>query len=147
MNQEIKDFISQQTCAGICCVDENGHPYCFTAFIAFNATDGLLYFKSSPATHHSAILILNPQVAGTILPNKINKLNTQGVQFAGVLLQAENKLTQNAASHYYKKHPLAVAVSGEIHTIQLNQIKYSGLRVGLKTKLLWKREEKASENK
>ena len=147
MNQDIKDFISKQTCAGICCVDEHGHPYCFTAFIAFNAMEGLLYFKSSPATHHSEILKQNPRVAGTILPDKLNKLITQGVQFEGVLLQAANRLTQNAATNYYKKHPLAVAVSGEIHTIQLNQIKYSGLRVGLKTKLLWKREENASENK
>lgn len=147
MNKEIEIFINKQTCATICCIDAEGNPYCFTVFIAFNSDQVLLYFKSSAATQHSKFIHTNPKVAGTILPNKLSRFSTQGIQFQGVILVNENPLTLQATTHYYKRHPLALGVPGEVYTLQLNQIKYSGLHLGIKTKLSWSRDEMSSKSK
>ena len=74
MKESIIQFIKKQTCASICCVDKNGSPYCFSCFYAFNSDEGLLYFKSSSGTRHSEIISENPCIAGTILPDRLNKL-------------------------------------------------------------------------
>ena len=147
MNKEIEIFISKHTCASICCIDADGNPYCFTVFIAFNNEQVLLYFKSAAATHHSKNIHTNPKVAGTILPNKLSRLSTEGIQFQGLILDKENPLTLHATAHYYKKYPLALGVPGEVYTLQLNQIKYSGLHLGIKTKLRWSRDELSSKNR
>ncbi len=86
MNKAIIQFIKEQTCAGICCVDETGKPYCFSCFYAFNAEKGLLYFKSSRESHHAVLLMKNPLVAGTILPDKTSTLKVKGLQLEGMVL-------------------------------------------------------------
>ena len=86
MNETIILFLQQQSSATICCVDEQGKPYCFSCFYAFNQQEGLLYFKSSADSHHSVLMKKNPFIAGTVLPDKLNKiivnLSNQAVNFS-----------------------------------------------------------------
>jgi uncharacterized protein YhbP (UPF0306 family) len=56
MNETILRFLQEQTCSSICRVDDQGNPYCFNCFYAFNAVEGLLYFKSSAGAKHSALM-------------------------------------------------------------------------------------------
>ncbi len=135
MNERIKEFIKKQTCASIGCVDENNSPYCFSCYYALNVEKGLLYFKSSAETRHSKILLTNPAVAGTILPDKLNKLHIKGLQFEGNVLNAGHTLTQNAASVYYNRHPIAVTIPGDISTIKLVSIKFTDNSFGFGKKL------------
>jgi uncharacterized protein YhbP (UPF0306 family) len=141
MNPKIAQFINKQTCATVCCVDRKGNPYCFNCFYVFNSQQGLLYFKSSTSTHHSGMMIDNPAVAGTILPDKLSTLQIRGVQFDGTVLAADHPLTRKAHSHYYKKHPTALAMPGEMWSIQLNSIKMTDNTLGFGSKLNWNREE------
>ena len=83
MNESIIKFINEQKCASICCVKGNESPYCFSSFYAFNAAAGLLYFKSSTETNHINIILTNPAIAGTILPDKQQPLIVKGIQFRG----------------------------------------------------------------
>jgi len=77
MKESIVQFIQKQTCASLCCVDEQGMPWCFSCFYAFKSEESLLYFKSSADSHHSPMMKRNPFIAGTILPDKLNKLLVQ----------------------------------------------------------------------
>ena len=141
MNEIIIHFIQQQTCATICCSDEHGKPYCFTCFYAFNSKKGLLYFKSSTGSHHAAFLKINPFVAGTILPDKLNTLIVKGVQFDGIVLDADHPLTVQAFAYYYKQFPMALAIAGDIRVIQINHIKMTDSTMGFGKKIIWDRGE------
>jgi len=137
MNEDIIRFLQQQTCATICVVDENGSPYCFNCMYAFTSEFGLLYFKSSADTHHAGLLKASPLVAGTILPDKLNVLLPSGVQFNGLVLSADDSLTEKASLLYHKKFPIAIAIPGEVWTIRINRIKFTDSSKGFRKKINW----------
>lgn len=139
MKDPIDHFISQQTAASICCTDEKGVPYCFSCFYAYNSKDHLLYYKSSGDTHHSILLTNHPHMAGTILPDKLQKLLVKGVQLEGVLLAEDDPLAQNAAAQYYTKNPMALAIPGIVWTIRIDHIKMTDSSLGFGKKIHWKR--------
>jgi uncharacterized protein YhbP (UPF0306 family) len=141
MNEAIRAFIQKQTCATVCCVDENSKPYCFSCFYEFNAEYGLLYFKSSAETHHSSLLKRNVFIAGSILPDKLNKLIVKGIQFEGVMLDANHPLMKKASEHYHKKYLIALAIPGDIYVIQINHIKMTDSTMGFGKKISWSRAE------
>jgi len=147
MITRIADFLEKQTAASISCVNEINEPYSFSCFFVYNRKENLLYYKSSPAAYHSKILLKNPKVAGTIMPDKLNKLFIKGVQFTGEVLDQHHPLCKDAGSKYHFKVPVATAIPGEVWTIQLNQLKMSNNTLGVLQKLSWKREENVnSEN-
>ena len=139
MNDKIVKFIHKQTCASVCCVETVANPYSFSCFYAFNAEAGLLYFKSSMDTRHGPVMVSNPHIAGTILPDKLNIMLVKGIQFEGIVLPDDHPSCNHAASHYYKKFPMALAMHGEIWTIQLNYIKMTDSTLGFGKKIEWTR--------
>ena len=142
MNNTIIQFIKEQTCAGICCIDETGKPYCFSCFYAFNAEKGFLYFKSSKESHHAVLLMKNPAVAGTVLPDKLSTLMVKGVQFEGILLDKEHPMVKNASVFYHKTKPMALAVPGDVWTIRIDSIKMTDSTLGFGKKIKWEREHR-----
>jgi|RhiMetdeSRZDD1v2_1073273.scaffolds.fasta_scaffold00470_22 uncharacterized protein len=141
MNERIAEFLQQQTCSALCCVGSDGLPWCFSCYYAFDPENGLLYFKSSAQTKHAQIMLGNPLVAGTILPDKLNKLQSRGIQYQGIILPPGHPLTQHASSFYYKKHPVARAIPGDIYTLQLNTVKFTDNSLGFGKKFTWSREQ------
>ncbi|HWR33915.1 MAG TPA: pyridoxamine 5'-phosphate oxidase family protein [Chitinophagaceae bacterium] len=139
MKDKIDKYIGKQTCATICCVDEQGWPYCFNCFFSYDSSKSLLFYKSSPDTQHQLCLSKNPSVAGTILPDRLNLLQVKGVQFTGIVLPVNHPLAENASVDYYKKHPVALAIKGEIWVIQINSIKFTDNSLGFGKKLIWDR--------
>ncbi|CAN5236847.1 YhbP family protein [soil metagenome] len=133
-------FITDQTCATVCCVDENTDPYCFNCYYAFDAENCLLYFKSSVNSFHWKMLRENDSVAGTILPDKLSKLHVMGVQFKGIVLDKDDDFANKAFATYHKKMPFALAMQGEVITIEITDIKMTDNKLGFGKKLLWKRE-------
>jgi len=145
MNKTIVDFLNNQTCATISCISDNAQPYSFICFYVFDAEDGLLYFKSSPATDHIKFLERNPIVFGTILPDKLNKLVVKGVQFNGIFLNVTDPLSLNADRKYYKGVPMAMAMKGNVFTIKINSIKMMDSSRVFGSKILWERDLPFSE--
>ncbi len=141
MNETIIHFLQRQTCATICCTDEQSKPYCFSCFYVFNSDEGLLYFKSTSDSHHSVFMKKNPVIAGTILPDKLNILLVKGVQFEGIVLDANHPLKEQASGYYHKKLPIAWAIPGEIWTIQISHIKMTDSTKGFWKKITWNRDE------
>ena len=141
MNEIIIQFIQKQTCATLCCIDEQGKPYCFSCFYVFNCKEGLLYFKSSSDSHHSELMKKNPFIAGTILPDKLNKLLVKGAQFDGIVLNTNHPSANRASGYFLKKHLMALAIPGDIWTIQINHIKMTDSTMGFGKKITWNRDE------
>lgn len=141
MNKTIIEFIEKQTCASICCADALGNPYCFSCFYVLNSNDGLLYFKSSGSSKHAGILQQRQAIAGTILPDKLNKLMVKGIQFEGRMLKDDDPLTIAAPAHYYKKNPAALAIPGELWVVELLHIKMTDSTLGFGKKIIWDRSE------
>ena len=137
MNETLISFLQQQTCATICCVDEQGKPYCFSCFYAVNFKEGLLYFKSSSTSHHSDLLNKSPFIAGTILPDKLNTLIVKGLQLEGFILDENHPKAVQASENYHKKHPLAWVIPGKIWTIQISFIKMTDSTKGFGKKITW----------
>ena len=140
MDQSIIEFITKQKTASVCCVDR-GRPYCFSCYYSFNADEGLLYFKSSTDTHHMNLLMKDPLVAGTILPDKLQQLAIRGIQFQGVMLPAHDLRTKDAYKNYHKAFPFALMISGDVWAIQIDQIKMVDNTKGFKHKTSWFRTE------
>ena len=144
MNPKIVDFLKRQTAASISCVNEINQTYSFSCFFAFNSIDKLLYFKSHESSYHSRMILQNPKVSGTIMPDKLNKLAIKGIQFIGEALSFNDPLCKEASKNYYHKFPVAVAISGVVWTIRLDQLKMTNNVMGIFEKLSWQREEKES---
>lgn len=139
MIDKLSEFIRQQNCASVCCVDEDGHPYCFNCFYVYNSDEQLLYYKSSLDTNHSAAMVKKPEVAGTILPDQLKKEHIQGVQFQGISMPFGHSAARNAAAIYYRHNPEAEALPGEIWTIRLLSVKYTDSALGFGKKMIWER--------
>lgn len=141
MNERIVDFIEGQKVATVCCVDENKKPYCFSCFYAFDKEKGLIYFKSSAHAYHSQLLFQNPSVAGSIQPDKLNPVAIKGIQFTGSVIDSENVLSFDAAKIYHKKYPFALAMPGDVWTIQPEEIKFTDNTMGFGKKITWNLHE------
>lgn len=144
MNEQIINFLKEQTAATICCVDAEAIPYCFTCFYAFNPIEGLVYYKSSPNAMHSLLIKENAIISGTILPDKLNKMAVKGVQFSGEVLDPKHLLCFDASFIYNRKHPMAMTIKGEVFTIRLNTVKLTDSTLGFGRKVMWKRNEPGS---
>ncbi len=141
MNENIIEFMQLQTCATICCMDQDRIPYCFTVFYVFSKENYGLYFKSSKDSHHAVLLSKNPIVAGTILPDKLNKLILKGIQFKGEVLDEFHPMAKDSASQYYSSFPAARLLYGFIYTLKLNDIKMTDSSMIFGKKRIWKRDE------
>jgi uncharacterized protein YhbP (UPF0306 family) len=137
--QHINHFVEAQTVASVCCRYDQGALHCFSCYYAYDAEHQLLHFKTSEDTLHMQLLAKHPQLAGTILPDKLNKLKVQGIQFTGVLVDPSDNDARQAGKHYHLKHPLAVAMDGKVRTIRINWIKMTDNTLGFGTKLVWDR--------
>ncbi len=142
--QHINHFVEGQTVANVCCHDDQGALHCFSCYYAYDAEDLLLYFKTSDDTLHMQLLAKHPEVAGTILPDKLNKMKVQGIQFSGVLLNPSDSEAKQAGKRYHAKYPFSVAMEGKVRIIRFNWVKMTDNTLGFGTKLVWDRKHSAT---
>jgi hypothetical protein len=121
-------------------VSENDSPYCANCFYSFAEKKNLLIFKSNLETTHIEIALRNHKVAGTIIPDKLDKTRIQGVQFTGEICHAKGDNLTTAKNSYYKKYPFAIAFAGELWTIELHSIKFTDNKLGFGKKLAWRKD-------
>jgi hypothetical protein len=141
--QHIAHFIGRQTVASVCCSNAEGALHCFSCYYAYCEAQEMLYFKTSDDSLHMPWLYAQPYLAGTILPDKLNKLKVQGIQFRGVLLLGAEADNKAAAKAYHLRYPFALAMEGKVHSIRLDWIKMTDNTLGFGTKLVWDRIQSA----
>lgn len=140
MDEKIIAFLEATTCASISCLDENGAIYSFNSFISFDKNSQSCYFKSSSnSTTHGKLLKENPQVSGTILPDTLEVNAIKGIQFKGAV-KMNSIFDVSQAMHYHTKYPMAMAVPGDMWTLQFHWIKYTDNTLGFGTKIEWEKD-------
>ncbi len=147
MRDQIVKFISAQTSVTVCCVDQENNPWCFTCFFAVEEREMLLFYKTHDDTRHARMLVQHGKVSGTILPDKLNKLMVQGLQFEGLQLPAGDPLAAGASAFYHQRHPIARTRAGSMCCIRLDYLKMTDSTLGFGKKLTWKREQEEMGNK
>jgi uncharacterized protein YhbP (UPF0306 family) len=135
--QQIAAFVAKQTVANICSTNAAGEPYCFSCYYAFQKESALLFFKTDDASHHMQLLLQRPQLAGTIVPDKLNKLSVQGIQLKGELLPYSEGESLGAATAYHKAYPFALAMPGKVYVIRLQWMKMTDSTLGFGKKVVW----------
>jgi uncharacterized protein len=137
IDDRIIDFFQDQTVATVCCLDNENHPYCFSCFYAIDPEKNLLCFKTSATTHHAQLMRKKNFIAGTIQPDKLNKLAIKGIQFSGEALLEDNPLCADASSLYHQKYPFALVMPGDVWTIRLTKIKMTDNTLAFGKKINW----------
>ena len=107
---------------------------------AFDEKNFALVFKSKDETNHIKQALQNPNVAGTVLPDKLVKAKIQGIQFSGMLIEMNADSVKQAEDVYYKRFPFARVFNGALWSIELTEIKMTDNTLGFAKKLEWKRE-------
>jgi uncharacterized protein len=138
MEKEIIEFIKEHNVATVACCDEN-LPYCYSCYYSFIEEAGILVYKSSGGTKHEKILEKNNNVAGTILPQKVDIAHLKGIQFEGKLSVENFQTTMKLSASYYLRFPFAMAMPGKLHGIELSTIKFTDNTRGFGFKQHWQR--------
>lgn len=132
----IIEFLDKNRAATICYTDEQSKPQSFVCLFAFVKGEATLIFKSSYGTEHEDMATLMTQVAGTVLPDKLDLLKIKGVQFKGHTV-SESQLSQSLVSTYYNKYPFVRVKSGYLWAIRLESVKFTDNTLVFGHKTYW----------
>lgn len=132
----IAAFLDQNRVATVCYTDEQKAPQCFTCFFAFSSDVPVMIFKSSYGTGHEGMSRLASEVAGSVLPEKLDLLKIKGIQFKGYTI-SESLIDPKLVNLYYDKYPFARVKSGYIWAISLESIKFTDNTLIFGRKTLW----------
>lgn len=114
-------------------------PYCASVYYAYEPSHQWFIFKSDPDTKHIEQALHNHSVAGTVLPDKIDKLVVKGLQFSGTFMQPDAGTLDLAKSVYLKKFPIASIFRGSIWIVEIHKIKFTDNTPIIGKKILWER--------
>lgn len=138
VSERIITFLNQNTNFTLAtCL--NNIPHCANCFYTYDAGSNLLIFKSKPDTNHIQQALENKMVAGTIMPDKLDRTKIQGIQFRGFFLNPSGEQMDMLKKAYYKKYPFAISFSGNIWAIEFTSIKMTDNTLGFGKKIQWEK--------
>jgi len=148
MQENIKQFLRKNRVATVCFSDDKNNPYCFTCFFVFVEEYDTMVFKSSYGTNHEYFTQFASKVSGSVLPEHLNILKIQGIQFSGMTVD-EKDISQELTNHYYRKYPFGRVMGGFIWAIRLEYVKFTDNTAVFGQKMVWSAaiSEKQAETK
>lgn len=138
MDKRLETFLAGQSVLTLAKAVDN-QPHCAPCYYAYIPKEHLLVFKSDLDTQHIENALQNHRVAGSILPDKLEKMRTIGVQFTGRFLLPEGLLKSMAENAYLAKFPFATLFRGKIWVIELEKVKFTDNTPVIGKKILWER--------
>ncbi|MBL7922697.1 MAG: hypothetical protein JNL88_00720 [Bacteroidia bacterium] len=139
MDERMSRFLHENTTLTLC-VSRHEQPHCANCFYAFWEEQALLIIKSDANTVHMRQALLNPRVAGTILPDRLNLQALRGIQYKGSLLPEEEispGLADTLSERYHHKFPFAREHAGTLWAFRLREIKMTDNTLGFGKKIHW----------
>ena len=88
MDERIVKFLKKMHLASLCVIDDEGQPYAFSAFYAFDEVNFGILLASSNESSHIKFLKNSKLVSGTIALDTRIVGKIEGVQFQGVMSEA-----------------------------------------------------------
>ena len=138
MDERIVKFLKKMHLASICVVDDEGQPYSFSAFYAFDEVNFSLLLASSDDSSHIKFLKNSKLVAGTVALDTKIVGKIEGVQFQGQMKEAK----ENEKEIYFKRFFYAKAMDPKIWCINLEKLKFTSNTLGFGKKIKWERSDK-----
>jgi uncharacterized protein len=133
----ISDFFKENRVASVSFVDDEGKPYCINCFFVFDAIHRVLIFKSSRNSFHERYVRSVKDVAGSVLPDKINYLKPVGIQFTGKTLSESEIKGLGMEEIYYSRLPFGRMNPGYIWAIRPEYIKLTDSTALFGKKTIW----------
>ena len=138
MDERIVKFLKKMHLASVCAIDDDGQPYAFSAFYAFDELIFSLLLASSDGSSHVKFLKNSKLVAGTVALDTKIVGKIEGVQFQGVMSEA----SASEREIYFKRFFYAKAMNPKIWSISLEKLKFTSNVLGFGKKIKWERNDK-----
>ena len=135
MDERIVKFLKKMHLASVCAIDDEGRPYAFSAFYAFDELNLSLLLASSDETSHIKFLKNSKLVAGTVALDTKIVGKIEGVQFQGVMREA----SESEREIYFKRFLYAKAMDPKIWSISLEKLKFTSNTLGFGKKIFWQK--------
>ena len=121
--------------ASVCAIDDDGQPYAFSAFYAFDELNFTLLLASCDESSHVKFLKNSKLVAGTVALDTKIVGKIEGVQFQGVMREA----SESGREIYFKRFFYAKAMDPKIWSISLEKVKFTSNTLGFGKKIFWQK--------
>ncbi len=137
-DKKIVDFINEHHVLTLAtCNDEE--PYCANCFYVYLEEDNSLVFTSDYDTKHIKQASHNIYVAGSIVLETSIIGKIQGVQFQGIISEAQGDTHAKARAAYLKRFPVAMLMKTTLWVVDLTFLKFTDNRLGFGKKLIWEK--------
>ncbi len=138
VEQRILDFITEHHVLTLA-TSQNNMPYCANCFYVYLEDENAFVFTSDLKTKHIQDALKQNKVAGSVVLETKTVGKIQGIQFTGILEQAEKGINNKFYKAYMKKYPYAVLMNTTLWILKLNFIKMTDNRLGFGKKLIWQK--------
>ena len=135
MDERIVKFLKKMHLASVCTIDDDGQPYAFSAFYAFDEISFSLLLASSNESSHIKFLKNSKLVAGTVALDTKIVGKIEGVQFQGAMRET----SESEREIYFKRFFYAKAMDPKIWSISLEKVKFTSNTLGFGKKIFWQK--------
>ena len=115
----------------------NNEPWCANCFYVYLEYENALVFTTDNDTRHGQEFIKNTMVAGSVVLETMVIGKIRGIQFQGIVSEAEGEILSKARWAYLKRFPPAVLMDTHLWVVKLTLIKMTDNRLGFGKKLIW----------
>jgi hypothetical protein len=133
MDKKIISFIQNHHLLSLATMGER--LWCCSMFYAYDAETISFIVASDETTEHMSNVSACSTVAGTVALETKTVGKIQGIQFSGVMAQAETK----GYDFYFKAFPYARIMNPTLWEIRLDEVKMTDNTLGFGKKVTWKR--------
>ncbi|HSO88999.1 MAG TPA: pyridoxamine 5'-phosphate oxidase family protein [Draconibacterium sp.] len=138
--KRVVDFIKEHHVLTLAtCVENN--PWCANCFYVYLEEENCFVFTSDDATKHVQDVLVNSNVAGSVVLETSIVGKIQGIQFRGIMTVPENELASKSKAAYLKKFPFAILMKTSLWIVQVDYIKMTDNRLGFGKKIIWENDE------
>lgn len=123
------------------CATSGGDLWCANCFYVFDEARMAFWLMTEPDTRHGALMLANPQVAGTVNGQPKTVLLIKGVQYRGRIQPLSEENEAQARHAYLKRFPIARKVKAPLWEIMLDEVKMTDNALGFGKKIVWQRSE------
>jgi hypothetical protein len=116
----------------------NNEPWCANCYYVYLEDENSLIFTTDKSTRHGEEFLKNPLVAGSVVLETMVIGKIRGIQFQGIVAEAEGEMLKKATRAYIKRFPVAALMDTHLWVVKLTGIKMTDNRLGFGKKLIWK---------
>lgn len=134
--KRIVEFINEHHVLTLAtCVENN--PWCANCFYVYLEDENCFVFTSDDATKHVQDVMVNSNVAGSVVLETSTVGKIQGIQLRGTMEIPKEELASKVKLAYLKKFPFAVLMKTSLWILKPGYIKMTDNRLGFGKKLIW----------